>query len=63
MTTLLATIFGSGDMLIDKHSKIEVLKSASFEPVYIDISGIIKIAEKMKSSFFFLYISHAIADF
>ena len=25
--------FGSDDMLIDKHSKIEVLKNASFEPV------------------------------
>ena len=42
--------FGSDDMLIDKHSKIEVLKNASFEPVQywyfcIDISGIVKIAE------------------
>ena len=38
-------LFGSDDMLIDKHSKIEVLKSASFEPLHIDIAGIVKIAE------------------
>ena len=37
--------FGSDDMLIDKHSKIEVLKNASFEPVHTDISGVVKIAE------------------
>ena len=37
--------FGSDDMVIDKHSKIEVLKNASFEPVHIDIDGIVKIAE------------------
>ena len=32
-------------MLIDKHSKIEALKNASFEPVHTDISGVVKIAE------------------
>ena len=34
-------LFGSDDMLIDKHSRIEVLKSASFEPLHISV----KIAE------------------
>ena len=37
--------FRSDDMLIDKLSKIEVLKNVSFEPVHTDISGIVKIAE------------------
>ena len=37
--------FGSDDMLIDKHTKKEVLKNASFEPVHIDTSGRVKIAE------------------
>ena len=37
--------FGSDDMLIDKHGKIEVLKNESFEEVHIDISGIVKIVE------------------
>ena len=37
--------FGSDDMLIDKHSKTEFLKNASFEPVHTDIYGIVKIAE------------------
>ena len=37
--------FGSDDVLIDEHSKIEVLKNALFEPVHIDIAGIVKIAE------------------
>ena len=41
----ISNLFGSDDMLIDKHSKIEALKNASFEPVHIDISGIVKIAE------------------
>ena len=47
MTTLItnSNLFGSDDMLIDKHSKIEVLKNVLFEPVHIDISGIVKIAE------------------
>ena len=37
--------FRSDDMLIDKLSKIEVLKNVSSEPVHTDISGIVKIAE------------------
>ena len=37
--------FGSDDMFIDERSKIEVLKNALFEPVHIDIAGIVKIAE------------------
>ena len=37
--------FGSDDMLVDERSKIEVLKNALFEPVHIDIAGIVKIAE------------------
>ena len=41
----ISNLFGSDDMLIDKHSKIEVLKNASFEPLHIDIAGIVKIAE------------------
>ena len=32
-------------MLVDKQSKIEVFKNASFESVYIDIAGIVKIVE------------------
>ena len=36
--------FVSDDMVIDKRSKIEVFQNASFEPVHIDISWIVKIA-------------------
>ena len=41
----ISNCFGSDDMLIDKHSKMEVLQNALFEPVHIDIFGIVKIAE------------------
>ena len=41
----ITNLFGSDDMLIEKHSKIEVLKNPSFEPLHIDIACIVKIAE------------------